>query len=463
MSYDYDLFVIGAGSGGLAASKRAASYGAKVAIAEADKVGGTCVIRGCVPKKLLVYASKFSHLYHDAEGYGWREVDPKLNWQKLIKAVDNEVNRLSQLHIGFLAKAGVELMPLRASLVDDHTLELHNPQNPDQTPRRVTAAKILIAVGGEAIKPKVPGIEHSITSREMFLLPKKPKRIAILGAGYISVEFAGIMKGLGSEVIHLIRGDRPLRGFDIDVQEGIYQGMVNHGIDVRGLTSLTSLQRTKKGNIRVAYERDGEESVIKVDTVLCAIGRSPKLSGLGLENAGIQLKANERGIASIAVDEYSRTNQAHIFAVGDCTDRVNLTPVAIAEGRAFADTEFGNNPRSVNYDNIPSAVFSQPEAASVGLTEAQAKAKLGEDKVKVYRASFRPMFHSLTGANEKVMVKLVVEQQTEWIMGVHMVGDYAAEIIQGMAIAVKMGATKKDFDATIGIHPSTAEEFVTLR
>ncbi|ATS18230.1 glutathione-disulfide reductase [Parathermosynechococcus lividus PCC 6715] len=461
MSYDYDLFVIGAGSGGLAASKRAASYGARVAIAEGDKVGGTCVIRGCVPKKLLVYASKFSQLFTDAAGYGWRAVTPKLDWERLIRAVDNEVNRLSQLHISYLAKAGVELLPFFARFVDPHTLELVDRNG--QVQRRVTAAKILIAVGGEAIKPNLPGIEHSITSREMFLLPKQPKRLAVLGGGYISVEFAGIMRGLGSEVIHFLRGDRPLRGFDQDIQDGVYEGMIRHGIDVRPQCHISSLKLTKKGKIRVCYEQQGQPYEAKVDAVLCAVGRAPNLQGLGLDQAGVHLSTNSQGIVAIAVDEAYRTNQDHIFAVGDCTNRVNLTPVAIAEGRAFADTQFGNLPRTLSYDNIPSAVFSQPEAASVGLSEAQAKAKVGAENVLVYRAAFRPMYHSLTGKEAKVVVKLVVEKQTEWVLGAHMVGDNAAEIIQGIAIALKMGATKKDFDATIGIHPSTAEEFVTLR
>ncbi|QSF49374.1 glutathione-disulfide reductase [Thermosynechococcus sp. TA-1] len=461
MSYDYDLFVIGAGSGGLAASKRAASYGARVAIAEGDKVGGTCVIRGCVPKKLMVYGSKFSHLFEDAVGYGWRPVAAKLNWERLIQAVNQEVNRLSQLHISYLAKAGVELLPFFARFADPHTLELLDRQG--QVQQRVRAAKILIAVGGEAIKPNVPGIEHSITSREMFLLPKQPKRMAILGGGYISVEFAGIMQGLGTEVIHFLRGDRPLRGFDQDIQDGVYEGMIRHGIDVRPQCHITGLKLTKKGNIRIRYEQQGQACETKVDTVLCAVGRAPNLQGLGLDQAGVHLTANSQGIVAIAVDEYYRTNQEHIFAVGDCTNRVNLTPVAIAEGRAFADTQFGNLPRTLSYENIPSAVFSQPEAASVGLSEAQAKAKLGEENVTIYRAAFRPMYHSLTGRDEKVIVKLVVEKNTEWVLGAHMVGDHAAEIIQGIAIALKMGATKKDFDATMGIHPSTAEEFVTLR
>ncbi|MBW4551907.1 MAG: glutathione-disulfide reductase [Aphanocapsa sp. GSE-SYN-MK-11-07L] len=459
MTYDYDLFVIGAGSGGLAASKRAASYGAKVAIAEGDLVGGTCVIRGCVPKKLMVYASKFSHLYSDAEGYGWLPVQPKHKWKPLIETVNQEVLRLSRLHISFLEKAGVDLIPSYARFVDDHTLEVEGG-------RKVTANKILIAVGGRPTKPDLPGFEHGITSNEMFHLKKRPKHIAIIGAGYIGTEFAGIMHGLGCQVTQIIRKDLILKGFDQDIRTNIQEAMLGHGIRIIPNTLVTSVAKTKKG---LALSLTGETNeVLEADTFLVATGRLPNVDRLGLDNAGIQLV---QGViegpgysttTAIAVDEYSRTSQPHIFAVGDCTDRLNLTPVAIAEGRAFADTEFGNFPRTISHANVASAVFSQPEAATVGLSEEEARAQFG-DGVKIYRAKFRPMFHSLTGADEKVLVKLVVEGDHEKVLGVHMVGDNAAEIIQGMAIAVKMGANKKDFDATIGIHPSTAEEFVTMR
>lgn len=447
MAYDYDLFVIGAGSGGLAASKRATSYGAKVAIAEHDLVGGTCVIRGCVPKKLMVYASTFSHLYHDAVGYGWSEVNSSFNWQKLITTVDTEVRRLSQLHISFLEKAGVELIAGYAKFLDPHTIAVG-----EQT---FTAEKILIAVGGEAFKPDIPGIEHGITSRNMFLLPEQPQRLAVWGGGYIAVEFASIMNGLGSQVTEIIRRDLILKEFDQDIREEIQTGMSKHGINFLTNTTIESIEKTEAG-LKLTLT-GSEPSELIVDALLCATGRKPNLDGLELENAGVE---TAKGAINVTPD--SRTSQPHIFAVGDCTDRVNLTPVAIAEGRAFADTEFGNNPRSISHDIVATAVFSQPEAATVGMTEAQARAKFG-DSIQCYKAKFRPMFHSLTGADEKTMVKLVVESNTDIVLGAHIVGKDSAEIIQGIAIAVTMGATKKDFDRTIGIHPSTAEEFVTLR
>lgn len=447
MTYDYDLFVIGAGSGGLASSKRAASYGAKVAIAENDLVGGTCVIRGCVPKKLMVYASTFSHLYEDAIGYGWSPVESSFDWEKLVTTVDTEVRRLSKLHISFLEKAGVELISGYAKFIDPHTVEVGDKQ--------ITAAKILIAVGGEAHRIDIPGIEHAITSREIFLLKEQPKRLAIWGGGYIGVEFACIMNGLGSKVTQIIRRDLILNEFDAEIRTNVQEGMVKHGIEFLTGSSIAQIEKTPEG-LQLTLSGKSEET-LTVDALLCATGRLPNLEKLGLENAGVE---TDKG--AIAVTKDSRTSQPHIFAVGDCTNRINLTPIAIAEGRAFADTEFGNNPRSISHDNVASAVFSQPEAATVGLTEESARAKFPES-IKCYTAKFRPMFHALTGADEKTFVKLVVETNTDRVLGVHMVGKDAGEIIQGMAIAVNMGATKKDFDATIGIHPSTAEEFVTLR
>ena len=447
MAYDYDLFVIGAGSGGLASSKRAASYGAKVAIAENDLVGGTCVIRGCVPKKLMVYASRFSHLYKDAVGYGWSEVEPSFDWQKLIDVVNKEVLRLSQVHIKNLEKAGVELIEGYAKFIDPHTVEVGD--------RKITADKILIAVGAKPHKIDIPGIEHSITSREMFHLKEQPKRMAVWGAGYIGVEFAGIVNGVGTQVTQILRKDLILTGFDNDIRSNIQEGMSKHGIEFRTNTTVEKVEKVPEG-LKIHLSGEHSEPLI-VDTFLCATGRKPNLAGLNLENAGVEIVDG-----AVAVSPNCRTSQPNIYAVGDCIDKENLTPVAIAQGRAFADTEFGNMPRAISLENIPTAVFSEPEAATVGLTEAEAKAKFG-DTIKCYRARFRPMFHSLTGADEKVTVKLVVESNTDLVLGVHMVGKDAGEIIQGMAIAVNMGATKADFDRTIGIHPSTSEEFVTMR
>ena len=446
MTFDYDLLTIGAGSGGLAGSKRAASYGAKTAIIEGDLVGGTCVIRGCVPKKLMVYASSFSHLYEDAVGYGWAKVEPSFDWKRMIDAVHKEVLRLSKMHIGALEKAGVELIEGFARFIDPHTVEVGD--------RKITANTILIAVGGEAHKLDTPGIEHAITSREMFLLQEQPKRLAIIGGGYIAVEFAGIMNGLGSEVTEIIRRDQVLRGFDEDIRSNVQEGMIKHGINILTEKVVRKIEKTPEG-LKVTLSGDGDP--LLVDAILSATGRKPNLEGLQLENAGVEV-VND----TIAVKVDSNTSQPHIYAVGDCTGGIELTPVAISEGRAFADTVFGHRPCYLNHHNVPTAIFSQPEAGTVGLTEAEAREKYG-DLVKVYRARFRPMFHSLTGADEKVMVKLIVVGPTERVMGVHVVGKDAAEIIQGMAIPVVMGARKKDFDITVAIHPSTAEELVTMR
>ncbi|MBW4423904.1 MAG: glutathione-disulfide reductase [Nostoc desertorum CM1-VF14] len=458
MTFDYDLFVIGAGSGGLAASKRAASYGAKVAIAENDLVGGTCVIRGCVPKKFMVYASHFPALFSDAPGYGWKVGNPELDWEHFITSIDKEVRRLSQLHISFLEKAGVELISGRATLVDPHTVEVDG--------RKVTADKILIAVGGRPIKPDLPGMEYGITSNEIFHLKEQPKHIVILGAGYIGIEFACIMRGLGSEVTQITRGENILKGFDEDIPTEIEEGMTNHGIRLIKNNVVKTIERVPEG-FKLTLSGEDQEPLI-ADVFLVATGRTPNVDGLGLENAGVDVVDSSiegpgySTTNAIAVNEYSQTSQSNIFAIGDVTDRMNLTPVAIGEGRAFADSEFGNNRREFSHETVPTAIFSTPEAATVGWTEAEAREKLG-DAVKIFRTRFRPMYHSLTGKQEKTMMKLVVDSDTDKVLGAHMVGENAAEIIQGVAIAVKMGATKKDFDATVGIHPSAAEEFVTMR
>ncbi|MBD2388544.1 glutathione-disulfide reductase [Cylindrospermum sp. FACHB-282] len=458
MTFDYDLFVIGAGSGGLAASKRAASYGAKVAIAEYDLVGGTCVIRGCVPKKLMVYGSHFPALFQDAAGYGWKVGNAELDWEHFITSIDQEVRRLSAIHISLLEKAGVELISGRAAFVDPHTVEVNG--------NKFTAEKILIAVGGRPIKPDLPGMEYAISSNEIFHLKTQPKHIAIIGAGYIGTEFACIMRGLGCEVTQIIRGDLILKGFDEDIRTGIQEGMTNHGIRILQNTEVTAVEKVEAG-LKLSLSGEEQEPII-ADVFLVATGRTPNVDGLGLENAAIDcVPSSVEGPGysttdAIAVNEYSQTCQPHIFAVGDVTDRLNLTPVAIGEGRAFADSEFGNNRREFSHETVPTAIFSTPEAATVGLTETAAEAKFG-DAVTIYRTRFRPMYYTLAGKQEKTMMKLVVDGNTDKVLGAHMVGDSAAEIIQGVAIALKMGATKKDFDSTVGIHPSSAEEFVTMR
>jgi glutathione reductase (NADPH) len=448
MDFDYDLFVIGAGSGGLAAAKRAASYGAKVALAEEDLVGGTCVIRGCVPKKLMVYASHFSHTYTDAIGFGWEPVMPKFDWQRLIAAIDRETRRLSALHITLLDKSGVHLIQGRATLIDPQTIAVGE--------QKFTAKKILIAVGGEAVRASIPGVEHTFTSREMFRLAEQPKRIAIVGGGYIGTEFAGIMNGLGSEVTLIVRQNLILQGFDEDIRSHVQTGMTQHGIQFLTNTMVEKIEKTPDGLQLLLFQ--DQPLKLAVDAVLFAIGRKPNLVGLGLDNAGV-----ETSKGAIVVNEYSQTNQPHIFAVGDCTNRVNLTPVAIAEGRAFADSEFGQQPHVVSYENIPTAVFSQPEVGTVGMTETKAKQMLGEGNVIVYRSRFRPLFYNLAGVDEKMLLKLVVDRESDRILGAHIIGKDAAEIIQMAAIPINMGATKKDFDNTMALHPTTAEEFVTMR
>ena len=450
MSYDFDLFVIGAGSGGISSARRAAQYGAKVGVAEGWTLGGTCVNRGCVPKKLMMYASRFPEQFRAATGYGWSKADSQFDWSHLITAVNNELKRLNGIYEGMLDRAEVTVFPKYASFIDAHTLDVGG--------EKVTADKILVAVGGTPVLPPIPGIEHAITSDDIFHLPEQPKKAVILGGGYIGCEFACILNGLGTEVTQVIRGDKILRGFDEDIRTEIQNKMIEDGIHVMTKTPINQVTKTETG-VDVCVMVDGHQEHLLADVVsLAALGRKPNVEKLGLENTQVELAAG-----AIAVDKYNATAEPNIFAVGDVTDKMNLTPIAISEGRAFADTQFGGQSRTMSYENVPTAVFTSPEAATVGLTEAEAIAQYGADNIKVYRSKFRPMYYTLPNLQTKTLMKLIVHNDSDRVIGAHMVGDDAAEIIQGVAIAIKSGATKANFDATVGIHPSAAEEFVTMR
>jgi glutathione reductase (NADPH) len=447
MAYDYDLFVIGAGSGGVRASRIAAAHGARVGICENYRVGGTCVIRGCVPKKLLVYGSKFTHEFEDAAAYGWTVPAPSLSWPTLRDNVNGEVDRLNAVYLRLLDGAGVKLHMGRGRLMDRHTIQVGE--------ETVTADKILVATGGHPVIPSIPGCELAITSNEAFHLPELPKRIAIVGAGYIAVEFAGIFNGLGVHVDLVLRRDRVLRGFDEECRTFVHDALKESGIRLR--TEMEIGRIVKKGENGPYEIHTPLGGMFETDLVMYATGRAPNTGGIGLEKAGVQLDK----AGAIAVDEWSKTTAEGIWAVGDVTDRINLTPVAIMEGHCFADSEFGKKPRKPDHRGVPSAVFCQPEMANVGLTEEEARQTLGD--LRVFTAAFRPMKYTLSGRHQRTFMKLIVEAATDKVVGVHMVGDDAAELIQGLAVAVKAGATKAQFDATVGIHPTAGEEFVTMR
>ncbi|HXQ68101.1 MAG TPA: glutathione-disulfide reductase [Alphaproteobacteria bacterium] len=442
---DYDLFVIGGGSGGVRAARMSARYGARVGLAEERYLGGTCVNVGCIPKKLFVYASHYSEHFEGAAGFGWTVGEPHFDWPTLIRHKNAEIARLNGVYRALLEDAGVEILSARAVLRDAHTVEVAG--------RRASAERILVSTGGWPVLPKLPGVEHAISSNEAFFLPQLPERVVIVGGGYIACEFAGIFRGMGSRVVQLYRGPLFLRGFDGDVRKTLAEEMRKKGIELRFNVEIAGIEKTRAG--LVALLTTGER--LEGDLVLFATGRAPNTKGLGLESAGVAL--NARG--AVEVDAYSRSSVANIYAVGDVTDRINLTPVAIAEGQAFADTIYNDNPTRADHANVPSAVFSQPELATVGLTEEAAREAFGA--IAVYRTSFRPLKHTLSGRSERTMMKLVVECLGDKVVGVHMVGEGAAEIVQGLAVAVKAGATKRDFDRTIGIHPTAAEEFVTMR
>lgn len=450
--YDYDLFTIGAGSGGVRASRMSAMKGAKVAVAEEYRPGGTCVIRGCVPKKFMVYASGFPKHFKTARDYGWDVPTASgFDWNKFRDAMNAEVNRLSSIYAKNLANTGVELIEERAEIVGPHEIKLV------QSGRIVTAKHILIAVGGTPSKDwDLPGVEHTITSNELFHLKKLPKHIVIAGGGYIACEFAQVFAGLGVETCLVYRGDTVLRGFDEDVRAFVHEGLKSAGVRVITHTVFEKVEETpgQPGSKTVTL-KSGTELV--ADEVVFAIGRTPLTEGLGLDHAGVEVDAG----GAIKVDAYSKTTADHIYAVGDVTNRVNLTPVAIREGAAFAETVFGNNPTAYDHDMIASAVFTQPPVGTVGYSEDEARKAFGE--IDIYKSKFRPMKGMLTQSPDWMLMKLVVRQSDQVVVGVHIVGDDAPEIIQGIGIAVKAGLTKAQFDATCAVHPTVAEELVTMK
>jgi len=447
MSYDYDLFVIGAGPGGAAAAKRAAAYGVRVAVAEQAAIGGTCINRGCIPKKLIVYAADFALQDRVADSYGWSECQRHIDWSQFMTTAHQHIESIYQSYLQNFQKAGIELIRGYATFVDAHTMELDG--------RKFTADKILIAVGGHALKPDVPGMEHAITSDDMFQLQQLPQRLAIIGGGYIGVEFSSMMHALGVQVTLMNTNELILEGFDDHIRSAVQAGLSKRGIRILGNTTAKEIKPGSEG-LQITLSGECQER-LTVDTILCATGRAPKTKSLGLENAGVEV--GKKG--AIKVDEYSRTTQNNIFAVGDCTNRVPLTPVARAEGRAFANTVFGDQPQKVDYEYVTSAVFARPEAATVGMTEAKAREKFGES-VQCHHTEFQPLFYRLTKQDEQTMMKLVVDGNSERVLGAHMVGEHAADIIQSLAVAIKGGATKQDLDDTIGIHPTTGEEFLMM-
>jgi glutathione reductase (NADPH) len=445
--YDYDLFVIGAGSGGVRAARIAAGHGAKVAVAEEFRVGGTCVIRGCVPKKLYVLASRFRDEIEDAKGFGWRVGDVSFDWPTLVAAKEKEITRLSVLYEQNLVNAGVELIRARATLAGPNELRLSDG-------RAVTARVILIATGGAPVlAPYIPGMEWALSSNEIFDLPVFPRRLLVVGAGYIAVEFASVFARLGSRVHMSFRADMPLRGFDEDLRKRLADALKDAGVEHRAGDLPTRIDKYAHGLVTTLST--GE--TIDADAVLVATGRRPHTQSLGLELAGVE--ASENG--AIIVDARSRTNVASIYAIGDVTDRINLTPVAIREGHAFADSVFGGRETTVSYDAVPSAVFTTPELGTVGLTETEAQAKCAT--LDLYETSFRPMKATLSGRNERVYMKLVVDRENQRVLGAHLLGPEAGEMAQLVAIALRMGAKKSDFDATMALHPTMAEELVTMR
>ncbi len=451
--HDYDLFVIGAGSGGVRASRMAAGHGARVAVAEERHLGGTCVNVGCVPKKLLVCASGFADHYREASGFGWAAPEPAFDWGRLIANKNREIERLNGIYRGLLEGAGVELFEGRARLLDPHTVEIESGENGR---RIVTSDQILIAVGSWPEMPSIPGIEHSISSNEAFFLDRLPERFAVVGGGYVGVEFAGIFAGLGCDVTLIYRGPLFLRGFDEEIRTRLAEEMRSRGIELRFDRSVQSIEKPMAGDGDRLILRLDDGAAIECGEVLHATGRRPLVADLGLERCGVA----QGKLGEIVVDEFSRSSVPNIWAIGDVTNRLNLTPVAIHEAMCLSRTLFAGEPTPVDHETVATAVFSQPPLAAVGLTEEEARERYGE--VDVYRSRFRPLKLTLTDNQERTLVKLIVDRQTDRVLGAHMLGADAPEIIQGLAVAVKMGATKRDFDAAMAIHPTSAEEFVTL-
>jgi glutathione reductase (NADPH) len=444
-NYDYDLFVIGAGSGGVRAARMSASYGARVGIAEDRYLGGTCVNVGCVPKKLFVYASHVSEEIHNAKGFGWDIAHTTFDWSKLINNKNAEIKRLNGVYKNLLDNTGVETIYGRATIVDDHTVEIDGKQ--------FTAERLLVATGGWPMVPDIPGKEYVISSNEAFFLESLPKKIIIVGGGYIAVEFAGIFNGLGVDTTLLYRGPLFLRGFDQDLRTTLAEEMQKKGINIKFNSNISDIEKTD--DHLIATLEDGAR--LEADQVMYATGRIPMTKDLGLEKVGIKLDEKN----AIKVNEDYQTNVPSIYAIGDVTDRVNLTPVALAEGMVLAKRFFGNADKPVDYSDIPTCVFSQPNMSTVGLTEEQAREKYTD--IDIYKSKFTPMKYSLSDNDEKTLMKMIVDKITDRVIGVHMLGPDAGEIIQGIGIAMKAGARKADFDSTIGIHPTAAEEFVTMR
>jgi glutathione reductase (NADPH) len=445
--YDYDLFVIGAGSGGVRAARLAAELGARVGIAEEYRIGGTCVIRGCVPKKLLVYGSRYGTEFADARGFGWTCESERFDWPTLIHNVKREVDRLNGVYTRTLEKAGVDRFMTHAALEDPHMVKLGDGH------AAMSAKTILVATGSHPMIPDVPGKEHLISSNECFELEQLPASIVIVGTGYIGMEFASIFRGLGVAVAVLYRGDQVLRAFDNDLRDGVAEAMRNRGIDLRMDTDVASIEK-EGGGYRVHLKRGDS---IAADLVMAATGRVPTTSGFGLQQAGVEVGRN----GHIVVDEFSKSSVDNIYAVGDVTDRANLTPVAIHEATAFAETLFNNKPTPVDHTLIPTAVFCQPEIGTVGLSEEKAREMYGT--IDIYKTSFRPLRSMVSGRNERMLIKLVIDMKTDKVLGVHILGADAAEIVQMAAVALRLGVTKAQLDATMALHPSAAEELVTLR